>query len=130
MGQSNDHEQLHEDVDFHPRGSDLHDLFCGGQAKLQKNWQELSDERQEGMQLREKLRLRQVTKLGEIRGMKMLSVLMVLAVASTAWATDAKNTMCVKQKDGTYKCKASGKIEKKPCCDTPSNDSKPTLKHK
>lgn len=55
---------------------------------------------------------------------------MVLAMASIALAADPKETMCVKQKDGTYKCKASGKIEKTPCCDTPSNDPKPTLKPK
>jgi hypothetical protein len=60
--------------------------------------------------------------------MKLLPVLVVLVLASTALATDPKDTMCVKQKDGTYKCKASGKIEKKPCCDTPSNDPKPTPK--
>ena len=56
--------------------------------------------------------------------MKLLPVLIVLALASTAHAADPKDTMCVKQKDGTYKCKASGKIEKIPCCDTPSNDPK------
>jgi hypothetical protein len=54
--------------------------------------------------------------------MKLLPILMVLAVATTALAADPKDTMCVKQKDGTYKRKASGKIERKPCCDTPSND--------
>jgi hypothetical protein len=59
--------------------------------------------------------------------MKLLSVLMMLAMATAAFA-DPKDTMCVKQKDGTYKCKASGKIEKVPCCDTPSND--PTAKPK
>jgi hypothetical protein len=62
--------------------------------------------------------------------MKLLPVLMALAVATTALAGGPKDTMCVKQKDGTYKCKASGKIEKKPCCDTPSNDPKPTPKLK
>jgi len=60
--------------------------------------------------------------------MKLLSILAVTAFATTAFAADPKETMCVKQKDGTYRCKASGKIEKKPCCDTPSNDPKP--KHK
>lgn len=50
----------------------------------------------------------------------------LLALVSTAFATDPKDTMCVKQKDGTYKCKASGKIEKAPCCDTPANDPTPT----
>ena len=51
---------------------------------------------------------------------------MALCFVAPAFAVDAKDTMCVKQKDGTYKCKASGKIEKEPCCDTPSNDPKPT----
>ncbi len=40
--------------------SGLHGIFCGGQAELQKDRQELSHERQQGMQLREKLRLREV----------------------------------------------------------------------
>jgi hypothetical protein len=62
------------------------------------------------------------------RKMKLLSILAVLAFATNAFALDPKETMCVKQRDGTYRCKASGKIEKKPCCDTPSNDRKP--KHK
>jgi hypothetical protein len=60
--------------------------------------------------------------------MKLLSMLAVMAFVTTAFAADPKETMCVKQKDGTYRCKASGKIEKKPCCDTPSNNPKP--KHK
>src|SRR5215211_2274611 len=44
-----------------------------------------------------------------------------LALISVTLGTEAKETMCVKQKDGTYLCKASGKIEKAPCCDTPTN---------
>jgi hypothetical protein len=52
------------------------------------------------------------------------------ALVSIAFATDPKNTMCVKQKDGTYKCKASGKIEKVPCCDTPTNEPTPKPKPK
>ena len=55
---------------------------------------------------------------------------MALSLATTALAANPKETMCAKQKDGTYKCKASGKIEKEPCCDTPSNDVKPTPKPK
>jgi hypothetical protein len=35
----------------------LHGIFCGGQAKLQQVRKELSHERQQGMQLREELRL-------------------------------------------------------------------------
>jgi len=53
--------------------------------------------------------------------MRFLPFLALLACASTAFATEPKETMCVRQKDGTYKCKASGKIEKEPCCDTPTN---------
>lgn len=60
--------------------------------------------------------------------MKLLSIFVMSALATSAFALDPKETMCVKQKDGTYRCKATGKIEKKPCCDTPSNDTKP--KHK
>ncbi len=47
------------------------------------------------------------------------------ALIASAFATDSKDTMCVKQKDGTYLCKASGKIEKQPCCDTPGNEPTP-----
>ena len=58
-------------------------------------------------------------------GMKSLITLVAfVALISTAFGTDPKETMCVKLKDGTYLCKASGKIEKKPCCDTPSNEPK------
>jgi hypothetical protein len=47
-----------------------------------------------------------------------LPVLLSFAFATTLLAQDhPKNTMCVKQKDGTYKCMASGKIGKEPCCD-------------
>jgi hypothetical protein len=53
--------------------------------------------------------------------MRFLSLLALLSIASAAFGIDSKNTMCVKQKDGTYKCKASGKIEKEPCCETPAN---------
>ena len=60
-----------------------------------------------------------------MRGMKSLIPLAAfVALISTAFGIDPKETMCVKQKNGTYLCKASGKIEKKPCCDTPSNDPK------
>ena len=53
--------------------------------------------------------------------MKFLPALVMLFLATGALAVDPKDTMCVKQKDGTYKCKATGKIETMPCCDTPSN---------
>ena len=63
--------------------------------------------------------------------MRFLSLLALFTLASTAFCADSKETMCVKQKDGTYKCKASGKIEKEPCCETPSNPApKPTPKPK
>jgi hypothetical protein len=52
--------------------------------------------------------------------MKFLSAVALLGLASSAFGAP-NETMCVKQKDGTYKCKASGKIEKEPCCQTPSN---------
>jgi hypothetical protein len=62
--------------------------------------------------------------------MKMIPAFMLCALLSTAFAAGPKETMCVKQKDGTYKCKASGKIEKVPCCDTPGNVRAPTPKPK
>ena len=63
--------------------------------------------------------------------MKALMVLAALALAPLAsGGANEKDTMCVKQKDGTFKCKASGKIEKKPCCDTPANAPTPTPRPK
>ena len=63
--------------------------------------------------------------------MKSLTLLLaLLALISTVFGTDPKETMCVKLKNGTYLCKASGKIEKKPCCDTPSNEPTPKPKKK
>ncbi|PZR79487.1 MAG: hypothetical protein DLM52_00935 [Chthoniobacterales bacterium] len=53
---------------------------------------------------------------------KVLLTLAALIMTTSAFAAPAKETMCVKQKDGTYKCKASGKTMKEPCCDTPSNE--------
>jgi hypothetical protein len=52
---------------------------------------------------------------------KMAALVVALTMATLASGGDKKETMCVKQKDGTYKCKASGKIMKEPCCDTPTN---------
>jgi hypothetical protein len=52
--------------------------------------------------------------------MKFLHVLVMLGFVSTGFGA-ANETMCVKQKDGTYKCRASGKIENEPCCQTPTN---------
>jgi len=52
------YENLHEDPVFNSGGGDLHDSVCGGQAsRLQKERQELSHERQQGMHLREGVRL-------------------------------------------------------------------------
>ena len=59
-----------------------------------------------------------------------ISLFATVAFISTAFGNDPKETMCVKQKNGMYLCKASGKLEKKPCCDTPSNDPKPKAKKK
>jgi hypothetical protein len=53
--------------------------------------------------------------------MRILAILALLSFASAAFGLDQKETMCVRQKDGTYRCKASGKIEKEPCCETPAN---------
>jgi hypothetical protein len=53
--------------------------------------------------------------------MRFLPVLTLLSLASSAFGTQPKETMCVKLKDGTYRCRASGKIEKEPCCQTPTN---------
>jgi hypothetical protein len=52
---------------------------------------------------------------------KVASLVVALAMASVVSGADKKETMCVKQRGGTYKCKASGKIEKEPCCETPTN---------
>jgi hypothetical protein len=51
------YEKLHENLVFDSGRGGLHDIFCGGQAELQKDRQELSHERQQGMQLWERLRL-------------------------------------------------------------------------
>jgi hypothetical protein len=58
MDQSKGNEELLENsvVDFN--GSHVHDGVRGGQAKLQGHGQELSDEQGQGLQLRQRLRLR------------------------------------------------------------------------
>jgi hypothetical protein len=61
--------------------------------------------------------------------MKAAILFAALAMVNSALAVDPKDTMCVKQKDGTYKCMASGKIEKEPCCYI-GNDPTPTPKPK
>lgn len=55
---------------------------------------------------------------------RILPLLAALSIASVAVGAEPKDTMCVKQKDGTYKCKASGKIMKEPCCNAPENEPK------
>lgn len=60
-----------------------------------------------------------------------LPILLAVTFAGVALAQDhPKNTMCVKLKDGTYKCLASGKIEKEPCCDLGADDPTPAPKPK
>lgn len=49
----------------------------------------------------------------------MLPLIAALAITSVAHGAEKKENMCVKQKDGTYKCKASGKTMNEPCCDKP-----------
>jgi hypothetical protein len=52
------HEEFDESPVLNSGRSGLHNNFCGGQtSRLQKERQELSDERQQGMQLREGVRL-------------------------------------------------------------------------
>ena len=59
---------------------------------------------------------------------RALPFLAALSVATVALGADSKESMCVKQKNGTYKCKASGKIMKEPCCNKPDDGSKATPK--
>ena len=63
---------------------------------------------------------------------KLLPVIAALTVATVAFGAGSKKdeTMCVKQKDGSYICKASGQKMDKPCCSTPDNESKETPKPK
>jgi hypothetical protein len=62
--------------------------------------------------------------------MRSLFLVAMFALVASVFAVDPKETMCVKLKDGRYKCMASGKIEKEPCCDTPSNSPTPSPKPK
>jgi hypothetical protein len=52
LGKIGFNENHDDNPDVDPRGHDLHDFFRGGETELQKEPQELPDERQEGMQLR------------------------------------------------------------------------------
>ena len=54
------HERLYENLVFDSDRGGVHGFPCRRQAELQNERQELSHERQQGVQLREKLRLRQV----------------------------------------------------------------------
>jgi len=51
-------EKLRENLVVDSGCCHVHDSICGGQTELQKDRQELPDEQPQGMQLREKLRLR------------------------------------------------------------------------
>jgi hypothetical protein len=52
------HEKLHENSVFGSHRSNVHAFVCSGQtSRLQKERQELPDERQQGMQLRQGLQL-------------------------------------------------------------------------
>ena len=57
---------------------------------------------------------------------KAAPLVVALTIAKVAYGADTKESMCVKQKEGTYKCKASGKIMKRPCCNKPENESRAT----
>jgi hypothetical protein len=46
-----------DNPDVDPRGHDLHHFLRSGEAELQEDAQELPDERQKGMQLRQRVRL-------------------------------------------------------------------------
>ena len=55
----------------------------------------------------------------------VLPLVTALAMGSVAQGAKSKENMCVKQKDGTYKCKASGKMMKQPCCSQPEIPAQP-----
>lgn len=63
---------------------------------------------------------------------RRLLVSATLAFATVVFGADATTTetMCVKQKDGSYLCKASGRKEAQPCCSTPDNETKSKAKQK
>jgi hypothetical protein len=52
LGATLSDEELSQSFSFGSGGRDLHGGFCGGQAELSKDRQELPDERQQGVQLR------------------------------------------------------------------------------
>jgi hypothetical protein len=53
----NSDENDDDNPDVDPRGNDLRHFVRSGETELQKDAQELPDERQKGVQLRERLRL-------------------------------------------------------------------------
>ena len=75
----------------------------------------------------EDMKTKIIRQIGKVR-----PVVAALTVATVALAEGSKKdeTMCVKQKDGSYICKASGQKMDKPCCATPDNGSKETPKPK
>lgn len=63
--------------------------------------------------------------------MRNFLVLALVALSlAAARAGQPKESMCVKQKDGTYKCLASGQTEEESCCQTPANEASPTPRPK
>jgi hypothetical protein len=57
LRQNQFNENYHDYPDVDLSGDHLHNRLCRGKAKLQKDAQKLPDERQEGMPLRQGLRL-------------------------------------------------------------------------
>ena len=57
MRENSSHEDVRENSVFDSGGSDLHECICGRAyaSELQENRQELPDERQQGLQLREEM---------------------------------------------------------------------------
>jgi hypothetical protein len=55
--QNQSDENNNDSPDVDPRGHDLHHFVRGGETELQEDTQELPNEQQEGMQLRQGLRL-------------------------------------------------------------------------
>jgi hypothetical protein len=52
LGRINSNENDDNNPDVDPHGNDLRHFVCSGETELQKDAQELPDERQKGMQLR------------------------------------------------------------------------------
>lgn len=63
---------------------------------------------------------------------RSLPLLAAITFGTVAFGAEAKKdeSMCVKQNDGKYLCKASGQKMDKPCCSTPDNSPKESPKPK